>query len=260
MARLNMMVDDWVTTLSHSYLPTVIVEGKDDVQIYRWMEKHIDIQNADVLSVGGRNNLLSLYERRKEFAHLPVAFVADRDLWLFSGIPSDYPDIIWTQGYSIENDLYAGADLESLLDAGETEEHQQVLDIIIEWFAFEVEEYLAEREARVDTHCNRVVPPGKTEMDQDFCTRRGFRPPNEELHQQVKDEYQLQLRGKSLFEILVRFLNTPDHGRFDDVALREIAVKMADSHELMDRLIGEIERTITEHTPPNYISLNHDKQ
>ena len=78
--------------------------------------------------VGGRETLLAVYKRRNEFAHLPVAFVADRDLWLFSGIPPDYPDIIWTEGYSIENDLYADANLENLLDADEVEEHQQVLD------------------------------------------------------------------------------------------------------------------------------------
>ena len=110
MAR-NMTVDDWVTTLSDpdTCLPTIIVEGENDIPIYRRIEKYIGVQDADVIQVGGRNNLLSLYERRKEFAHLPVAFVADRDLWLFSGIPPDYPDIIWTEGYSIENDLYADA-------------------------------------------------------------------------------------------------------------------------------------------------------
>ena len=93
---------------------------------------------------------LSLYARRKEFAHLPVAFVADRDLWLFSGIPSDYPEIIWTEGYSIENDLYAGADLEKVLNANDVDEHRQVLDSIIEWFAFEVGEHLA---CRACTRC-----------------------------------------------------------------------------------------------------------
>ena len=114
-----------------------------------------------MLSVGGRETLLAVYQRRNEFAHLPVAFVADRDLWLFSGIPPGYPDIIWTEGYSIENDLYAGASLEDLLNADEVDEHRQVLDLIIEWFAFEVEEYLAGREPRVDTHCNEIVPLGR---------------------------------------------------------------------------------------------------
>ena len=139
-----------------------------------------------------------------------------------------------------------------MLNADEVEEHRQVLDVIVEWFAFEVEEYLADREAQVDTHCNEIVPLGQTEMDQDFCTRRGFRLPNEELHQQIKEEYQLQLRGKSLFEILIRFLNAPGRGtRYSILTLHENAFKLTPSHELMERLIGEIERTIAEHTPPN---------
>ena len=222
------------------------------MQIYQWAERRIGIQKANVLPVGGKETLLAVYERRNEFAHLPVAFVADKDLWLFSGIPPIYHDIIWTEGYSIENDLYAGASLENLLNADEVEEHQQVLTSIIEWFAFEVEEHLANKPAQVDKHCNEIVPLGETEMDQGFRNRRGFRPPDEELHQQIKDEYQLQLRGKSLFEILIRFLNAPNRRpKYRILALYEIAVKMADSHELMDRLIGEIERTIAEHTSPN---------
>ena len=252
MPRSDMTVDECVAALHRTYLPTVIVEGRDDMQVYQWAERRAGIQKANVLPVGGKETLLAVYRRRNEFAHLPVAFVADRDLWLFSGIPPDYPDIIWTEGYSIENDLYAGASLENLLNTDEVVEHQQVLEAIIEWFAFEIEEHLADREAQVDTHCNEIVPLGQTEMDQSFCTRRGFRSPNEEIHQQIKDEYQLQLRGKSLFQILVRFLSAPGRdAKHSTSGLYEIAVKMADSYELIDRLISEIERTMAEHTPPN---------
>ena len=238
-------VDELVAALRRSQLPTVIVEGKDDMQIYRWVETRVGSQNANVLPAGGRNNLLSVYQRRNEYPYLPVAFVADRDLWLFSGIPPDYLDIIWTQGYSIENDLYAGADLENLLEVEEAREHQQVLASIIEWFAFEVEEYLAGRPAEVDKHCNEIVPIGETEMDHSFRNNRGFRPPNKKLHQQIKDEYQLQLRGKSLFQILVRFLSASDRDvKHSTFGLYEIAFKMTPSHELMNQLIVEIERTI----------------
>ena len=252
MARTDMTVDDWVAMLSHAEFPTVIVEGEADMRIYRWVEERVSNQKVDVQRVGGREILLSLYERRSEYARLPVAFVADRDLWLFSGIPPGYPDVIWTEGYSIENDLYADADLENLLDADEVGEHQQVLDSIIEWFAFEVEEHLAGREARVATHCNQVVPRGETEMDQEFRTRRGFRSPDEQLHQRIKAAYQLQLRGKTLFQLLVRFLSAANRRpKHSTSGLYEIAVKMTSPQPLIDRLTGEIERKIAEHTPPN---------
>ena len=245
MLVLHPTVDELVAALRQSRLPTVIVEGKDDMHIYRWVEGRIGSQNANVLPAGGRNNLLSVYQRRNEYAHLPVAFVADRDLWLFSGIPPIYQDVIWTQGYSIENDLYAGADLESLLEAEEAREHQQVLDSIIEWFAFEVEEYLGDREAQVDKHCNEIVPIGETEMDHSFRNSRGFHPPDQALHQQIRAAYRLQLRGKSLFQVLVRFLSAPDRNvKHSTFGLYEIAFKMTPSHELMNQLIVEIERTI----------------
>jgi hypothetical protein len=251
MAR-NTTVDEWVTTLKDSDLPTVIVEGENDIPIYRRIEKYIGVQDADIIQVGGRNNLLSLYKRRNEFANLRVAFIADKDLWLFSGIPPDYPEIIWTEGYSIENDLYAGADLEKVLNANDVNEHRLVLNSIIEWFAFEVEEYLAGREAQVATGCNTVVPLGQTEMDQGFCTCRGFRSPDEKLHQQITEGYQLQLRGKLLFEILIRFLNASNTGEQYSVAkLHQIAFDMKPPDELMDQLIHEIERAITEHASPN---------
>ena len=245
-------VDELVATLRRSQLPTVLVEGKDDIQIYRWIEGRIGSQSANVLPAGGRNNLLSVYQRRNEYAHLPVAFVADKDLWLFSGIPPIYHDIIWTQGYSVENDLYAGADLERLLEANEAGEHQQVLDSIIEWFAFEVEEYLAGREAQVDKHCNEIVPIGKTEMNHSFRNSRRFRPPDQALHQQIKAAYRLQLRGKSLFQVLVRFLSAPDRDvKHSTLGLYEIAFKMTPSHKLMDRLIREIKQKIAKDTSPN---------
>ena len=252
MAR-NMTVDDWVTVLSdpHTYIPTVIVEGENDIPIYRRIEKYIGVQDADVIQVGGRNNLLLLYERRKEFAHLPVAFVADRDLWLFSGIPPGYPDIIWTEGYSIENDLYAGADLEKVLNANDVDEHRQVLDSIIEWFAFEVEEHLACRPAHVATGLDTVVQLGTTEIDQGFRQSRGFRLPDAKLHQQIKDAYQLQLRGRLLFEMLIRFLNSHPGNQYSVVRLHQTAFDEKSPDELMDRFIREIERAMAEHTPAN---------
>ena len=240
-------VDELVAVLRRSNLPTVLVEGQEDMRIYRWVEERIGSQKANVQPTGGRENLLSIYAKRHEFADLPVAFVADRDMWLFSGIPSDYRELIWTEGYSIENDLYAGADLETLLEAEEAQEHQQVLDTIVEWFAFEVEECLAGKPFEVKIHCNRVVPLGQTQMDVNFRKSRGFRPPAEEIHRQIREAYQLQLRGKQLFQMLERCLNARQRGtRYNISSLHEIAVKLTDSHPLMGKLIQEIERTLTD--------------
>ncbi len=62
-------------------------------------------------------------------------------MWLFTAIPATYADIVWTKGYSIENNIYAGSALEELLDKDERNDFKKVLDSVIEWFAFEVEQY-----------------------------------------------------------------------------------------------------------------------
>ena len=251
MPRLNPTVDELVSALRRSKLPTVVVEGREDMQIFRWMEDLLEVHEADVLGVGGRPNLLAVYNRRSEFAHLPVAFIADRDKELFTQLPEGYEDIIWTQGYSIENDLYVGAEpsLESLMDPQEAVKHRQLLDTIVKWFAFEVEEFLAGRTPEFDHHCNEVVHLGQTEMDNDFRERRGFRPPNVAIYQQIREAYQLQLRGKQLFQVLVRFLSTPNRSaKYSYHGLYEIAFKMTSFHPLMNRLRQEIEQKIAAHS------------
>lgn len=242
-------VRELVATLRRSALPTVLVEGQDDMRIYRWLEARLGSQAANVLPTGGRNNLLQVYEERHKFAGLPVAFVADRDMWLFSGIQPDYDEVIWTEGYSVENDLYADAErehlLENLLDTEEAQEHQKLLEAVVEWFAFEVEEHLAGRPDEVNTHCNQIVPLGHTQMDEDFRKRRGFRPPGAEIHRQIREKYQLQLRGKQLFQLLVRFLSASDReSKFSYPNLYEMAFKIPSSHPLMSRLLREIEHAI----------------
>lgn len=252
MLQRHPTVDELVSMLRRSKLPTVIVEGKDDMRIFRWMEKHIKGDEVDVLGVGGRPNLFAVYDRKSEFEHLPVAFIADRDKELFTQLPVGYDEIIWTKGYSIENDLYAGANpsLENLMDPMEVNEHKQLLTTIIEWFAFEVEELLAGRIPEFNRHCNEVVPLGQTEMDTDFSKQRGFLLPNTVLQQQITDEYQLKLRGKLLFQMLVRFLSKSNRRIKHSLhGLYEIAFKMTPFHPLMSRIIQEIEQKITAHNP-----------
>ena len=242
--------DEWVVALSRMRDPIVLVEGEDDVQICRWAAERLGIGRMDIYPAGGRQTLLDVYERRSEYAQLAVAFVADRDLWLFSCIPQGYDDVIWTDGYSIENDLYAGANLEALLDSDEIDPHRESLQSLVEWFAFEVERHLHGRAAHINTHLDQIVPPGQTTVDQSLLTTRQFRPPDAVLHQQIQDAYQLQLRGKFLFQLLHRFLNAAGrHTQYKFKMLHEKALTSADQHGRINRIIREVEQKIAGHTP-----------
>ena len=246
-------VDRLVGLLQHSKKPSIVVEGNDDVIIYRELTRRIGILEVILRPAGGRDKLLQIYERRSEFSQVPVAFIADQDMWLFSGIEPGYDDIIWTSGYSIENDLYSDAELERLLNENETAEHQQILDSISTWFAFAVEEYLAGNSPNLNLHCDEMVPPGETELDTSFCTRQRFRTPNPNRFRQIRSAYQLLLRGKLLFQLLVRYLSKPAHGfekaSLNDYALYNFALRMPGSHPLLDSLMDKVNRKITAQQP-----------
>ncbi|MBI1930639.1 DUF4435 domain-containing protein [Candidatus Poribacteria bacterium] len=239
-------VDELVDTLKHSSLPTILVEGDDDMMIYRWVEERIGIRMADAFPCGGRKTLLAVYARRAEFSHLKTAFVADRDMWLFTAIPPEYSDVVWTEGYSIENDLYAGSNLEDLLDRDEASEHKQVLRCLIEWFAFEVEAFRRGNEAQTDIHPDRIVLRGTVSISQQFVARRGYLQPNHATVMEIEAVYKLKLRGKTLFELLVRYLSAPNRSVKHSIkGLYEIAFKTPKPHVYMDGLIGKIEYALS---------------
>ncbi|MCH8295764.1 DUF4435 domain-containing protein [Candidatus Poribacteria bacterium] len=242
MPSRQLTVDEIVGVLKRSSVPTILVEGDDDMMIYRWMAERIGIYNVDPLPCGGRTALLEVYKRRTEFSRLQTAFVADQDMWLFTAIPPEYADIVWTEGYSIENDLYAGANLEVLLDRDEASEHTQVLKSLIEWFAFEVEEYRRGNEARVSTHPNEIVPPGTTNISPQFIAERGYRQPDHTTIAEIEEQYKLKLRGKTLFQLLVRYLSASSRKeKYSFYTLYKKAFKILEPHVYMERLVKKIE-------------------
>ena len=139
--EIHLTVEEIVQLLKRSSLTTVIVEGKDDMTIYRWMEEKIGISKANFLPCGGRDTLLKVFERRDEFPQIKTIFVADKDAFVYSKIPAEYSDIVWTKGYSIENDLYEGKFVEKLLSVSEDVNFKISLKNFITYYAFEVEQY-----------------------------------------------------------------------------------------------------------------------
>jgi len=259
----NPTVENLVTSLRFSKKSNIIVEGKDDEIIYRALVNRLGIFNVDLFSAGSKKTLLHLYEelsgyeRNGDFRHAPVAFIADRDMWLFRGIPTVYDNIILTEGYSIENDLYSSAKLKDRV--GNKPEYNQVLDSISMWFAFKVEEYLQknppppkkvfqsfqdEEHVHVGLHCNQIVPIGNTTLASDL----DFLPADHERVKEVRGEYNLQLRGKLLFQLLVRFLNKPQQGFREATvsyySLYNDAITVSESDQLFSRLENEVQEKL----------------
>lgn len=256
-------IENLVIALRLSNKPNIIVEGRDDEIIYGTLVERLGRFDVDFFSAGSKDTLLYLYEELSEyekvgdFRHGPVAFIADRDMWLFRGIPNQYDDIIWTEGYSIENDLYSYAKLRDRI--GNKTEYDHTLDAISMWFAYKVEEYLEKNplektfesirdEEHVDVahHLNRIIPPDKATLSPDL----EFLPSDHKRVREVGKAYHLQLRGKLLFELLVRFLNKPKQGFRDATVsyhgLYNDAITVSESDLLFSRLEDEVQEKLNE--------------
>lgn len=257
MKKRELTVEEIVSLLRHSSIPTILVEGPDDIMVYRWLKQHIKPLKASAIQCGGREKLLSVYKRRNEFYHLKTAFLADQDMYVFLGIPSEYSDIIWTAGYSIENDIYAGSSkLDDLLDEEELDDYKQLLEKILEWFAFEVEEYQKGQDSKIDIVIlhNQVISENETyisikyennDVKTDLILRKDFNLPNDKLLSEIKKDFKLKLRGKILFKVLSVYLNARKRlVKYKTEALYEIGAKPVNKHAYMKRLILEINKKL----------------
>ena len=247
-------VEKLVTSLCNSEESHhLVIENFQDVDIYRQLVERRGIPEVKIHASGGRSELLSVYERRGEFSHLPVAFVANQGMWLFTRISEGYEDLILTEGFSLENDVYAGASLERLLERHETPKHLQMLTFAIVTFALEVENY-NHGYLMDDFQFEDVVPPSVFEPDVNFRKRIESQPPDPKLVQYIKAEYQLRLRGDWLFQILTRFLNASGRDfKFDITphSLYHIALMMPKMNFLLDNLMRKVEKKLNEQKQKN---------
>ena len=231
---------------------TLVVEGSDDECIYNWVPQALGLKPYEVKVVTARtkSRVLKMYEavhkNRDWYVDVPIVFIADLDMYLFENIPPKYRGVVFTSGYSIENDLYSFTDLESLLDPlSEMENHRKVLDTIIEWFAFEIQEHRAGRYSKIARKLEDIVPKGETTMDPQFRKCRGFTSPCQTIHEVIKNDYKLKLRGKTLFDILVRFLSHKDREiRHSKRTLFENAFKNPTYPKLKNKFIDKIKSKI----------------
>lgn len=198
-----MTVDEIIAYLNHSSIPTLLVEGKDDHQIYRWLEEKLEDLDLDILQCGGRKALLELYDEKHRIRKKDILFLADLDLWLFSGVPIKYKNIIFTTGYSIENDIFSSAKeiLESLISTAKIANYHKAVDELSKWYSFEVDEHLNSRPYVLKVSPKRVLDNKTYDLSRDFTDERNYQLNNHQLYQDIKNNYDLKIRGKNLLDL-----------------------------------------------------------
>jgi hypothetical protein len=237
--------DEIVELLKRTSLTTVLVEGTDDAAVYRHMETLMAGIKATILPCGGRTALLAVFSRRTEFQAKAVAFLADKDMWLFSGVPPEYSDIVWTQGYSLENDLYHESDIERLLTIEETATFRNLIDLASKWFAFQVENYKKGLVVNVALHISAVVTQDAQDLSPLVRSKYGYADPPEATYLDIRNSYTIKLRGHLLFQALVRILSMPSRGStYSHQNILELCAK-ARNHPGVQRIVAHLTRKLT---------------
>lgn len=241
-------VNEIISTLKRSNIPTILIEGSDDFYIYRLLKLRLDKNIVNFQPCGGRNNLFTIYNRRSEFDGKQVIFIADKDSYRFIGVPKDKIGIIFTEGYCIENDIYDGSGIDDLIDFEDLNAFNSLKKLILAWYSFEVENLLNEPikySMKVDLHINQIVPVGSKII----CTKLGkkinFTIPTKKIEELVDKDYGLNVRGKQIFQSISRF--TSAKGRFSafsDKNLIETAIKLKTSKHI-DSLISKINMSLS---------------
>lgn len=132
-----MTPNEIISTIKHSNVPTICVEGVQDRAALRRLED--DIGGAGlILPCGGRGPLFEVWSKREEFRGKSVAFLADKDLYVFSQPPEDLNGIIFTTGYSMENDIVESERWKDLFSNNDRKEYNRALRLAMCYYWKEV--------------------------------------------------------------------------------------------------------------------------
>jgi len=239
--KRKLTVDELVSLIIHSDLPTVIVEGDDDIIVYRRIEDMLSDIGISVLQAGGRDPLLKIFEKLDEIPNRDsIAFIADQDTWVFTEIPHRYqsPRIVFTDGYSIENDLYRDKNWRGLLVGAERQRYQDDLDKFLVWYALAVSRKLNEKPVSIDTYPGVVVDDQNNDKVMTALEEGEVYP--HELLEKIANDYAKLVRGHSLVGVLG--LQTTAKGRQPQInhqVLLEVAA--SDRGPLLERIYAKIE-------------------
>jgi hypothetical protein len=219
----DVTVEEILSLLKQTSLPTILVEGSDDIIVYRTFEKTLSHLGVSVFPVGGREKLLKVFLRKAEIpTSVKLVFIADQDVWVNTNIPPEFQDsrLLFTFGYSIENDVYIDGELWGLLsDADFKKYYDEIIDLI-EWYALALARHLQDPQEEIKLHPNRVLNPIER---QNLLALRPSEIYPMALRDQIAQDYQRLLRGKTLLKLFVRNTNSRVHRpRHSEKALLEM--------------------------------------
>lgn len=235
--------DELIATINHSSEPYIIVEGPDDVFIYRWMLDEIGY-TAYLEHRMGCGSVRNLYDRRNEIKNPKVIFICDKDSIVYTGIiPPQYSGIIYTTGYSIENDLYQGRKLEKkLFEKKDKELFDIALCSFLRYYACELEKFRKGQECDFRKKPEAIIDHNDYSLLVSLLD--GYTEPLPETISYLKSDYDILLRGHSLFKLVGMILHRRDREiKYPEKAIYEMCYKLCKSQcieSLQKRIITSL--------------------
>jgi hypothetical protein len=171
--------------------------------VLRRLEEEFATARLSVIPAGGRDKVLQVFRRREEVQGVTLIFIADRDMWVYGDIPSEYDasSLIFTRGYSIENDVFIDGELESFLTRDERAAFESELERFIIWYALSVSRILKGISSSITQYPGMIL--GSDGKAADLKENEEY---PEEFRRCISADYKRLVRGKSLLALLTRQL------------------------------------------------------
>lgn len=196
MSKITLTKDDAISLLEKSSLRTVLTEGITDYTIMRNMESKLSDLGVDFLPVGGRNNVLAVWECLSIERKRSVLAFVDLDEWLYTQIPERYQDegIHHTIGYSIENDLFLDGQnaLFRLLDDDDLEDFHNRIVVVINHHAALISSVIKGEVCNLSESAHSLLKKPKVALSDEQM----------QILTILKTNFPQYLRGKAIFETL----------------------------------------------------------
>ena len=203
-----MSADEIFATLKNSALPTVLIEGDDDVIVLRRLDEVYSQAGVSVLAAGGREAVLQVFSMLRDTATVhPHLFIVDRDSWVLTGVPEEFKSrtILMSEGYSIENDIVRDGKLLGLMDTRERQSYEIELGEFVRWYAVSIYKFLRGENVPIKNHPTQVL--GISSVQESIALELAGDTNCKAMHDQIVKDPERLVRGKSLLAVIMRQLS-----------------------------------------------------
>lgn len=235
--------DELISTINRSSMPYIIIEGKDDVAIYRWILDDIDCVGM-LEPRGGCDGVEKIFNRRNEITNDKVIFIRDKDVGVYiDEFQEECTEMIYTEGYSIENDLYQGKKIEEQLFEKEDKKLFSIaLNSFLRYYACEIEKFKDNKEYDLKKKPEFILNHKDYSLETNLLM--DFKEPSVESFNYINDNYDILLRGHSLFKLVRMILHRPKrNSKYEISNLYELCYKFCKSDSII-RMQNKIKQII----------------